>query len=154
MSFTYSVDSETDEAAWHAARAHTEDGQIVVTASEIAMLANGGTSVWANLRAEKAGAKSRWAGNEYTVWGHAREPDIAASVTALYPHLAHNTRLVINDEQPWLRGTPDMIGTDGTPQRSVRSRRHCGAERSGTVRTSRSPTSIRCRPKCSSLAQP
>ena len=112
MSFTYSVDSETDEAAWHAARAHTEDGQTVVTASEIAMLANGGTSVWANLRAEKAGAKSRWTGNEYTVWGHARESDIAASVTALYPHLAHNTRLVINDEQPWLRGTPDMIGTD------------------------------------------
>ena len=111
MTFTYSVDS-TDEEAWHEARAHTEDGQIVVTASEIAMLANGGTSVWANLRAEKAGAKSRWTGNEYTVWGHAREPDIAASVTALYPHLVHNTRLVINDEQPWLRGTPDMIGTD------------------------------------------
>ena len=40
---------------------------MVVTASEIAMLANGGTSVWANLRAEKAGAKSRWTGNEYTV---------------------------------------------------------------------------------------
>lgn len=112
MTFTYSVDSETDEAAWHAARAHTEDGQTVVTASEVAMLANGGTSVWANLRAEKAGAKSRWTGNEYTVWGHQREPDIAASVTALYPHLVHNTRLVINDEQPWLRGTPDMIGTD------------------------------------------
>lgn len=111
MSFTYSVDS-TDEEAWHAARAHTEDGQIVVTASEVAMLANGGTSVWVNLRAEKSGARSRWAGNEYTVWGHQREPDIAASVTALYPHLVHNTRLVINDEQPWLRGTPDMIGTD------------------------------------------
>lgn len=113
MSFTYSVDS-SDEAAWHAARAHTEDGQTVVTASEVAMLANGGTSVWANLRAEKSGAKSRWAGNEYTVWGHQREEDIGASVTALYPHLVHNSRLVIHDADPRWRATPDMIGTDGS----------------------------------------
>lgn len=113
MSFTYSVDS-TDEEAWHAARAHTNDGQIVVTASEVAMLANGGTSVWANLRAEKAGAKSRWTGNEYTVWGHQREPDIAASMTALYPQLAHNSRLVIQDADPRWRATPDMIATVGS----------------------------------------
>lgn len=112
MTFTYSVDS-TDEEAWHAARAHTDDGQTVVTASEVAMLANGGTSVWANLRAEKAGAKSRWTGNEYTVWGHQREPDIAASVTALYPQLSHNSRLVIQDADPRWRATPDMIGEGG-----------------------------------------
>lgn len=112
MSFTYSVDS-SDEAAWHEARAHTDDGQIVVTASEVAMLASGGTSVWASLRAEKAGAKSRWTGNEYTVWGHARESDIAASVTALYPQLSHNSRLVIQDADPRWRATPDMIGEGG-----------------------------------------
>ena len=113
MSFTYSVDS-TDEEAWHAARAHTDDGQIVVTASEVAMLASGGTSVWASLRAEKAGAKSRWTGNEYTVWGHQREPDIAASMTALYPQLSHNSRLVIQDADPRWRATPDMIATIGS----------------------------------------
>lgn len=114
MSFTYSVDSETDEAAWHEARMRTDDGQTVVTASEVAMLASGGTSVWANLRAEKSGAKSRWAGNEYTVWGHQREPDIAASMTALYPQLKHNSRLVIQDADLRWRGTPDMIATVGS----------------------------------------
>lgn len=113
MSFTYSVDS-TDEEAWHAARAHTDDGQIVVTASEVAMLASGGTGVWANLRAEKAGAKSRWTGNEYTVWGHQREEDIGASMTALYPQLSHNSRLVIQDADPRWRATPDMIATIGS----------------------------------------
>lgn len=114
MSFTYSVDSETDEAAWHEARMRTDDGQMVVTASEVAMLASGGTGVWANLRAEKAGAKSRWTGNEFTVWGHEREPQIAASVTALYPQLAHNSRLVIQDADPRWRATPDMIATIGS----------------------------------------
>lgn len=113
MSFTYSVDS-TDEAAWHAARAHTDDGQIVVTASEVASLASGGTSTWASLRAEKAGAKSRWTGNEYTVWGHQREEDIGASMTALYPQLSHNSRLVIQDADPRWRATPDMIATIGS----------------------------------------
>lgn len=113
MTFTYSVDS-SDEAAWHAARSRTEDGQTVVTASESAMLASGGTSVWANLRAEKADGKSRWTGNEYTAWGHEREPDIAAAMTALYPQLSHNSRLVIQDADPRWRGTPDMIGDGGS----------------------------------------
>lgn len=118
MSFTYSVDS-SDEAVWHAARAHTDDGQMVVTASEVAMLANGGTSVWANLRAEKAGAKSHWGGNEYSEWGHEREPEIAAAVTALYPQLAHNSRLVIQDADPRWRATPDMIGDEALCQIKV-----------------------------------
>lgn len=109
MTFTYSVDS-TDEAAWHAARSRADDGQIVVTASEVAALASGGTSTWANLRAEKAGGKSRWGGNEYTEWGHEREPIIADAVRALYPQLSHNSRLVIQDEDPRWRATPDMIG--------------------------------------------
>ncbi|WP_181275978.1 YqaJ viral recombinase family protein [Brevibacterium oceani] len=112
MTFTYSVDS-TDEAAWHAARSTTDDGQIVVTASEVAALASGGTSTWANLRAEKAGGKSRWGGNEYTEWGHEREPVIAGAVHALYPQLLANTRLVISDDDPRWRATPDMIGETG-----------------------------------------
>lgn len=111
MSFTYSVDS-TDEEAWHAARSHTDDGRAVVTASEVAMLANGGASVWANLRAEKSGAKSRWGGNEYSAWGHEREPEIAEAVSRLHPQLAHNSRLVIRDADPRWRATPDMIGDD------------------------------------------
>lgn len=109
MSFTYSVDS-ADEAAWHAARSRTDDGQIVVTASEVAALASGGTSTWANLRAEKAGGKSRWGGNEYTEWGHEREPVIAEAVRAIYPLLQANSRLVIQDADPRWRATPDMIG--------------------------------------------
>lgn len=112
MTFTYSVDS-TDEAAWHAARSRTDDGRTVVTASEVAALANGGTSVWANLRAEKAGAKPRWGGNEYTAWGHEREPVIAGAVHALYPQLIANTRLVISNDDPRWRATPDMIGEGG-----------------------------------------
>ena len=112
MTFTFSVDS-TDEEAWHAARSTTDDGQIVVTASEVAALASGGTSTWANLRAEKAGGKRRWGGNEYTEWGHEREPVIAEAVRALYPKLQANSRLVINDDDPRWRATPDMIGESG-----------------------------------------
>lgn len=111
MTFTYSVNS-TDEEAWHAARSRTDDGQIVVTASEVAALASGGTSTWANLRAEKAGGKRRWGGNEYTEWGHEREPVIAGAVHALYPQLIANTRLTISDDDPRWRATPDMIGDD------------------------------------------
>ena len=111
MTFTYSVDS-TDEAAWHAARSRTDDGQIVVTASEVAALASGGTSTWANLRAEKAGGKSRWGGNEYTEWGHEREAVVAEAVSALYPQLSHNSRLLIQDNDQRWRATPDMIGDD------------------------------------------
>lgn len=112
MTFTYSVDS-TNEEAWHDARSRTADGQIVVTASEVAALASGGTSTWANLRAEKAGGKRRWGGNEYTEWGHEREPVIAGAVHALYPQLIANTRLIISNDDPRWRATPDMIGEGG-----------------------------------------
>jgi hypothetical protein len=109
MTYTFGPPS-TDEAAWHAARAHTDDGQIRVTASEVAALASGGKSVWANLRAEKAGTKTRWSGNEHTAWGHQREPEIAAAMTDTYPWLVANDHLCIQDADPRWAATPDMLG--------------------------------------------
>ena len=109
MTYTFGPPS-TDEEAWHAARSRTNDGHTVVTASEVAMLASGGQSVWSNLRAEKAGAKRRWGGNEHTRWGHQREPDIAAAITDTYPWLIHNDNLCIQDADPRWRATPDMLG--------------------------------------------
>lgn len=109
MTYTFGPPS-TDEEAWHAARSQTDGGQTVVTASEVAMLASGGQSVWANLRAEKSGAKRRWGGNDHTQWGHQREPDIAAAMTDTYPWLHHNENLCIQDDDPRWRATPDMLG--------------------------------------------
>lgn len=125
MTFTFSVDS-TDEEAWHAARSRTDDGEIVVTASEVAALASGGTSTWANLRAEKAGGKRRWGGNEYTEWGHEREPVIAEAVRAIYPLLQANTRLVINYDDPRWRATPDMIGESGDVLSQIKTALYAG----------------------------
>lgn len=127
MTFTYSVDS-TDEDAWHAARSTTDDWEIVVTASEVAALASGGTSTWANLRAEKSGGKSRWGGNEYTEWGHEREPVIAGAVHALYPQLLANTRLVMNDDDPRWRATPDMIGESGDTLCQIKTAHYTGSK--------------------------
>lgn len=105
MTYSFGPPS-TDPEAWHAARRQG------VTASEVAMLAHGGKSVWANLCAEKAGGRAPWGGNEHTVWGHQREPDIAAAMTETYPWLVHNERLCIKDEDPRWMATPDMIGSD------------------------------------------
>lgn len=127
MTFTYSVDS-TNEEAWHAARSRTDDGQIVVTASEVAALASGGTSTWANLRAEKSGGKRRWGGNEYTEWGHEREEVVAEAVRAIYPLLQANTRLVISDDDPRWRATPDMIGDGVAMLCQIKTAHHKGAK--------------------------
>ena len=105
MSFTY-ITSSDDRETWLAAR---REG---VTATEAAALASGGTSTWSNLRADKAGATTPWTGNQFTEWGNAREPDIAASVSSMYPHLKHNTHLVGSNDDPRFMCTPDMIGTD------------------------------------------
>ncbi|MGO2818948.1 MAG: YqaJ viral recombinase family protein [Brevibacterium aurantiacum] len=106
MSFTY-ITSSDDRETWLAAR---REG---VTATEAAALASGGTSTWSNLRADKAGATTPWTGNQFTEWGNAREPDIAASVSSMYPHLKHNTYLVASNDDPRFMCTPDMIGDDG-----------------------------------------
>ena len=73
MSFTYITSSE-DRETWLA-----REG---VTASEVAMLASGGIQRVGEPPCREGGSSPDGLAIEYTVWGNAREPDIAAIVTA------------------------------------------------------------------------
>lgn len=83
-----------------------------VTATDVARLANGGKSVWATVKAEKAG-ETHFTGNAFTAWGIEREPVIAKTICAEYP-VAHNTDLLqsVEDER-WL-ATPDLLDPNGS----------------------------------------
>lgn len=103
MEFKYVVSSD-DREAWLQARRRG------VTATEIAELATGGPAAWEKLRIDKAGHGKPFAGNQYTEWGRAREPLIAAQMAAKYPWLEHNSMLVSHAGDERYLATPDMIG--------------------------------------------
>ena len=83
-----------------------------VTATDVARLMHGGRSVWATVKAEKAG-ETHFTGNAFTAWGIEREPVIAKTICAEYP-VVHNTDLLqsVEDER-WL-ATPDLLDPNGS----------------------------------------
>lgn len=105
MNYTV-LSSSVDEDAWHSDRAKG------VTASEVALLESGGPKAWQNLRDTKAGIKTRFEGNEYTRWGHEREPHILAFLENEYG-IEPNNNVLAHPDHPEYMATPDGIGTDG-----------------------------------------
>lgn len=103
MSFTRLTSSE-DRQAWLDARRNG------VTATDVSRLAHGGKSVWAAIKAEKAGG-THWAGNEFTRWGQDREPVIARWASGRWP-VEHNTFLLRSDEDERWLATPDLVALD------------------------------------------
>lgn len=100
------LSSSEDEEAWHADRAPG------VTASELGILETQGAAAWVKLKAEKAGGVSRWRGNKYTAWGHARESVIMAFLERKYG-IEPNTHLLQSVSNPARLGTPDGISCTG-----------------------------------------
>lgn len=96
------LSSSEDEEAWHADRSQG------VTASELGILETQGAAAWVKLKAEKAGGVSRWRGNKYTAWGHAREGVIMAFLERDYG-IEPNNHLLQSVANPARLGTPDGI---------------------------------------------
>lgn len=102
---TYTVHASSDDPArWLEVRA------TVLTATDLSRLAGGGPSVWATIKAEKAGHRTFF-GNQYTEHGTAREPIIARWARDQLS-LQHNTNFLISDEDPRFGATPDLINMD------------------------------------------
>lgn len=102
---TYTVHASSDDPArWHEVRAK------VVTATDLSRLANGGPSVWATIKAEKAGHRTFF-GNQFTEHGTRREP-VIARWAADELGLQHNTNFLISDEDPRFGATPDLLSMD------------------------------------------
>ena len=92
--------SSVDVSEWQQARREC------VTATDVAKLANGGASVWAQLRNEKLHG-SKFTGNKYTAHGTAREPVIADRVK---DHgWEHNQHLMLWEQDRRFAATPDLI---------------------------------------------
>lgn len=99
LSLTYGPSSE-ERAEWLAARRE------VVTATDVARLASGGSKVWARIKAEK---KAEEDGSFFTPamrWGVEREPIIAG---ILSDDWQHNTHLIHHRERPEFAATPDLV---------------------------------------------
>lgn len=109
MSFTY-LSSSDDREQWLA------DRRGLITATDVVTLATSSIGGWTRLKAEKAGLGKPFQGNQYTAWGHEREPVIAGIMQAKYPWLNPNSLLVRNDDDPRWGCTPDMIGDAGLCQ--------------------------------------
>lgn len=70
---------------------------------------------WQELREQKETGK-RWGGNDYTVWGTAREPVLAPLVVDVDSRLDYNAdpqTIIINPDDERLCGTPDLFSEDG-----------------------------------------
>ena len=92
--------SSVDVSEWQQARREC------VTATDVAKLANGGASVWAQLRSEKLRG-SKFTGNKYTLHGQAREPVIADRVKG--DGWEHNQHLMLWEHDQRFAATPDLI---------------------------------------------
>ena len=92
--------SSVDVSEWQQARREC------VTATDVAKLANGGASVWVQLRNEKLHG-SKFTGNKYTAHGTAREPVIADRVKG--DGWEHNQHLMLWEQDRRFAATPDLI---------------------------------------------
>lgn len=82
------------------------------TATDIARLANGGPSTWAQVRAEKLTGAQSFHGNRYTDYGQSREPFIVDLLTFLYD-VTPNDQVHVLDGTKWA-ATPDAISPTRT----------------------------------------
>ncbi|WP_165242396.1 YqaJ viral recombinase family protein [Corynebacterium lizhenjunii] len=105
---TYTPETQDDWLAFRRAR---------LTATEVAGLhLNRTVRHWQNLRDEKDTGIKAMTGNQYTAWGHAREPEIAAIAQGLDSRLLYNDNpqvIVINPDDDRLCGTPDLFDAGG-----------------------------------------
>lgn len=81
---------------------------------------------WQELREQKETGK-RWGGNDYTVWGTAREPVLAPLVVEVDSRLVYNAdpqTIIINPEDERLCGTPDLFSEDGEVIGEIKTAKH------------------------------
>ena len=99
-----------NEEEWHEYRRQH------LTSTELRDLHLGKTArKWQELREQKETGK-RWGGNDYTVWGTAREPVLAPLVVEVDSRLVYNAdpqTIIINADDDRLCGTPDLYSEDG-----------------------------------------
>lgn len=81
---------------------------------------------WQELREQKETGK-RWGGNDYTVWGTAREPVLAPLVVEVDSRLVYNAdpqTIIINPDDERLCGTPDLFSEDGEVIGEIKTAKH------------------------------
>ena len=81
---------------------------------------------WQELREQKETGK-RWGGNDYTVWGTAREPVLAPLVVEVDSRLVYNAdpqTIIINPDDERLCGTPDLFSEDGEVIGEIKTSKH------------------------------
>ncbi|MCG7241954.1 MULTISPECIES: YqaJ viral recombinase family protein [Corynebacterium] len=81
---------------------------------------------WQELREQKETGK-RWGGNDYTVWGTAREPVLAPLVVEVDSRLVYNAdpqTIIINKDDERLCGTPDLFSEDGEVIGEIKTAKH------------------------------
>lgn len=81
---------------------------------------------WQELREQKETGK-RWGGNDYTVWGTAREPVLAPLVVEVDSRLNYNAdpqTIIINEGDGRLCGTPDLFSEDGAVIGEIKTAKH------------------------------
>jgi len=81
---------------------------------------------WQEIREQKETGK-RWGGNDYTVWGTAREPVLAPLVLDIDSSLEYNAdpqTIIINPDDDRLCGTPDLFSADGEVIGEIKTAKH------------------------------
>lgn len=110
-----------NEEEWHEYRRQH------LTSTELAGLHLSKTArAWQELREQKETGK-RWGGNDYTVWGTAREPVLAPLVMEVDSRLVYNAdpqTIIINQEDDRLCGTPDLFSEDGEVIGEIKTAKH------------------------------
>ncbi|MCZ9300521.1 YqaJ viral recombinase family protein [Corynebacterium marquesiae] len=110
-----------NEEAWHEYRRQH------LTSTELRDLHLSKTArKWQELRKQKETGK-RWGGNDYTVWGTAREPVLAPLVVEVDSRLVYNAdpqTIIINPDDERLCGTPDLFSEDGEVIGEIKTAKH------------------------------
>ena len=110
-----------NEEEWHEYRRQH------LTSTELRDLHLGKTArKWQELREQKETGK-RWGGNDYTVWGTAREPVLAPLVVEVDSRLVYNAdpqTIIINADDDRLCGTPDLFSEDGEVIGEIKTAKH------------------------------
>lgn len=81
---------------------------------------------WQELREQKESGR-RWGGNDYTVWGTAREPILTPLVVDVDSRLDYNAdpqTIIINESDERLCGTPDLFSDDGGVIGEIKTAKH------------------------------
>ena len=111
----------SNEDEWHEFRRQH------LTSTELAGLHLSKTArAWQELREQKETGK-RWGGNDYTVWGTAREPVLAPLVVEVDSRLVYNAdpqTIIINPDDDRLCGTPDLFSEDGEVIGEIKTAKH------------------------------